>query len=471
MPDASVLVVLDDEGIVVDVVRAVAQRQGFRLTVRGAGEPPARAAREEHATACLLRVDRHGDGELPRLVRDLPSRCQLLAATSRPVPDARARAVAAGAFAVLGLPVDGEELGRALEQVQAHLARRRSLFAAELAAAEHFGCAGMAGRGPAMQLLFERARRVAPWLQVALIVGEPGSGKRRFARALHALGGRRGAPLVMAERPAGDQRSLDALLFGAPGGANGADTPPGLVEMAEGGVLYIANVTHLADEGQRRLLDLIGRPADEASRTAAAGVVVIAGAEHHPRADVRVGRFRDDLLAALSATEFALPPLRERREDIAGLAAVLAHEAAAHAGRRVLGFTPAAERLVHEARWPGNVAELRATIERACLLAEGDVIGAREVSAALPPAASPAAALEDEDDLPLSSVEREHILRALQRAGGNKKAAARVLGVSRRALYRKLERLDLGATISRRPRERAASAARRLAAAAPPHLG
>jgi DNA-binding NtrC family response regulator len=200
-------------------------------------------------------------------------------------------------------------------------------------------------------------------------------------------------------------------------------------------------------------------------------VVVLAGAEHHPRADGRAGRVRDDLFAVLSAIEFTLPPLRQRREDIAGLAAVFAHEAAARAGRRVLAFTSEAEGLLHEARWPGNVAELRAAIDRACLLAEGDVIGVREVSAALPPGAVPAAAVEDEDDLPLSSVEREHILRALQRAGGNKKVAARVLGVSRRALYRKLERLDLGATISRRPRARAATAARRQAAAAPPSLG
>lgn len=459
MPDAPVLVVVDDQALDVDVVRAAAHRQGFRTVVRGAAEPPARIAREEHARALLIHEATHGDGHLGRWLRDLPAGCHVLAGVSRACPDGWAHLLAAGVFAVVPLPVDAAGLGHALELVDAHVARRRSLFAAELAAAEHFGCAGLVGRGPAMQSLLELARRTAPWLRAALIVGEPGTGKRALARALHALGPRQARPFVVAEAPPG--RSLDAVVFGAGEGGEGIR---GLVDAAEGGVLHIVNLAQLGEEGQRRLLDLL-RAGRSGARPPVGDVVVLVGAERHPRAEGRAGRVLPELLDAVAGVTFEVPPLRQRREDIAALAAVFAREASPRAGRAVAGFTSEAEALLHAAPWPGNVADLRATIERACRLADGDLLGAAEIAAALPHTAPDEA--EEDESLPLSSVEREHILRALQRVGGNKKAAARALGLSRRALYRKLERLDLGATIIRRPQGRRAPAGPAYGSASP----
>lgn len=453
MPERCVLAVLEDQAIAREAVESAADRQGFRVVVRGGAEDPVRVAREERATLVLAAAQRW-EGSLARLLRDLPS-CAALALVGGAAP-ARwwPRALGAGVVAVLTSPIDPAELGRALEERLAWLARRRSLLTAELAAADHFGCGGLVGRGPAMQAVFERARRVAPWLHAALIVGEPGTGKLRLARALHALGPRstRAFVVVGREPSAG---GLDLGLFGPePGEINGAGAP-GLIEVAEGGVLYVADLLRLSARGQQRLLAAIGGQAHGAAEAAARpDLVVIAGATRHPRADAASGRVADALVEALSEVEFQLPPLRQRREDLAGLAAVFLREAAAQSGRAAAGLTPDAEALLHEAFWPGNLAQLRATIERACLLADAELLGAREVAAALP-AERPAASGEDGDDgsQPLSTVEREHILRALQRAGGNKKAAARVLGVSRRALYRKLERLDLGSTIARRPRD------------------
>jgi two-component system response regulator HydG len=370
----------------------------------------------------------------------------------RPPPHGWGGVAAAGAFFAGAAPADSDRLAHAFEELHAHLARRRSLFAAEVAAAERFGCAGMIGRGPAMQAVFERARRVAPWLRAALIVGEPGTGKQRLARVLHAMGPRHARPFVVA--CADLHTTLDGRLFGSSPASDEAHDRRGLVELADGGVVYVADLTRLSGEGQRRLLGLLegqGR----------GDVVVLAGTAHDPRADARAGRIAAPLVAALSAVEFSLPPLRQRHEDMSGLAAVFLRDAAARAGRTIVGLTVEAEALLHEAPWPGNVAQLRAAVERACLLADGELVGAREVAAALPPTEEPEP--DDEESLPLSSVEREHILRALQRAGGNKKAAARVLGVSRRALYRKLERLHLGDTIARRPRERVVNGQESLA--------
>ena len=175
MPDAPVLVVVDDQALDADVVRAAAQRQGFRTVVRGAGESPARIAREEHARALLIHEATQGDGHLARWLRDLPAGCHVLAGVSRECADGWAHLLSAGVFAVLPLPVDAAGLGHALELVDAHVARRRSLFAAEVTAAAHFGCAGLVGRRPAMQAILEPARRPAPWLRAALILGEPGT--------------------------------------------------------------------------------------------------------------------------------------------------------------------------------------------------------------------------------------------------------------------------------------------------------
>jgi DNA-binding NtrC family response regulator len=149
--------------------------------------------------------------------------------------------------------------------------------------------------------------------------------------------------------------------------------------------------------------------------------------------------------------------LRERREDVPYLTAAFVRETSERLQKSLLGLTPGAERLLAMAPWDGNVRELRNVIERACILADADFITERELSVSMPPsrplAQAPLALATQEDptsaDL-LVTVEREHIQRALMRARGNKKAAARMLGLSRRALYRRLERLDLGDTIMRR---------------------
>ena len=162
------------------------------------------------------------------------------------------------------------------------------------------------------------------------------------------------------------------------------------------------------------------------------------------------GRFRSDLYYRLGVLELYLAPLRERREDIPYLTAVFIAECAERLKRPIVGMTSAAERLLQTAPWPGNVRQLRHVVERACLMTDGRMLTERELQAALSPgmggaarAPAPALALAKTDSSRLSTAQREQIARVLHQNGGNKTAAAHALGISRRALYRWIDRLDI----------------------------
>ena len=236
-------------------------------------------------------------------------------------------------------------------------------------------------------------------------------------------------------------------------------------ELADNGTLFLDEIGELPASVQAKLLRVL--ELGEVHRVGSleprrVTVHVVAATNRDLRAEVAAGRFRSDLYYRLNIVEVKLPALRDRREDIPYLTAAFVRETSERLQKPLAGLTPGAERVLGMAAWDGNVRELRNVIERACILADGDSITERELAVTMPtmPSAparpagvAPAVTMAGEgvpaDDL-LVTVEREHIQRALVRAHGNKKAAARMLGLSRRALYRRLERLDLGDTIMRR---------------------
>jgi DNA-binding NtrC family response regulator len=163
--------------------------------------------------------------------------------------------------------------------------------------------------------------------------------------------------------------------------------------------------------------------------------------------EVEAGQFRGDLLYRLNVVQIALPPLRDRREDIPYLTAAFVREFSERFGKAISGVALPAERLLNDAAWPGNVRQLRNVIERACMLSEGPTITPQDIQASIRPAivvpAAPAPRPAGEPADGLASLERRHIMRVIAETGGNKARAARQLGLSRRALYRRLERHGL----------------------------
>jgi len=366
----------------------------------------------------------------------------------------------------LSKPLDFVRLEQLLAGVLQEIERRRSLLTIEGDLARKLEFADMIGRGPVMQELFGMIRRLAPHVRTALITGETGTGKELVARALHKTGPRRDRRFVTVNCSAVVETLFESELFGHMRGAftGATENKQGLFEAADGGTLFLDEIGELPLTVQAKLLRVL--ELGEVHRVGSLeprriNVHVIAATNRDLRAEVAAGRFRSDLYYRLNIVEVKLPALRERREDIPYLTAAFVRETSERLQKPLLGLTPGAERLLTAAPWEGNVRELRNVIERACILTDGDFITERELAISLPvhvpvKAASTFGGLTSYGMQPggetelLVNVERDHIKRALVRANGNKKAAAKMLGLSRRALYRRLERLDLSSTISRR---------------------
>ena len=463
------LVVVDDEQGILDIVGRFARRAGFEVITCPGGHQAIAQLRTRHADVAMvdLRMPDIGGLDVIRAIQEIDPRCQTVLMTGYATVDTAVEAIKLGAMDYLSKPLDFARLEQLLTSIREEIERRRSILAIESDVAKRLEFCGMIGRGPLMQELFGMIRRLAPHVRTALVTGETGTGKELVARALHSIGPRRDRRFVTVNCSAVVETLFENELFGHVRGAftGAAENKPGLFELADGGTLFLDEIGELPATVQAKLLRVL--ELGEVHRIGSlearrVNVHVIAATNRDLRAEVTAGRFRSDLYYRLNIVEVALPALRERREDIPYLTAAFVRQTSERLQKPVSGLTPGAERLLSAGHWEGNVRELRNVIERACILVDDEIISERELVVSMPPSSvvSPAAAASSvlrsaqgstppDRDL-LVTVERDHIQRALVRAGGNKKAAAKMLGLSRRALYRRLERLDLSDTITRR---------------------
>jgi transcriptional regulator with GAF, ATPase, and Fis domain len=306
----------------------------------------------------------------------------------------------------------------------------------------------MVGDSPAMQLLRERIRQVAPTDETVLICGESGTGKELVAKEIHAASRRSGAPLVSLNCPALSPQLAESELFGHRRGAfTGADADrAGRFELACGGTILLDEITEIDLPLQAKLLRVLQERTFEpvgASEPVSANVRVIAATNRDLQQEVACGRFREDLYFRLAVVPIQMPPLRNRNDDVLLLAEHFLRRAATRLSRKPLVLTDDARRLFCSYHWPGNVRELENIVTRACVLNAGDAISAVEVQ---PWLQEPDAASMAETDVPaplpvgarLEEVEREMIVATLQHFDGHRAKTAKALGIGVRTLSGKL---------------------------------
>jgi DNA-binding NtrC family response regulator len=296
---------------------------------------------------------------------------------------------------------------------------------------------------PAMRPVLELIERVGPSQANVLITGENGTGKGVVARALHAVSARAGRPLVTVNTGGLSESIFESELFGHVRGAftDAKTDRAGRFELADGGTLFLDEIANITPGQQAKLLRVLETGEFErvgSSRTRSIDVRVFSATNADLGEEVAAGRFRRDLLFRLNTVEIRLPPLRERREDVPLLAEHFLRGHARRYRKQIAGFDAGALDALAGHGWPGNVRELDHAVERAVLMARGEVVKAADLG--LQPAAGAAFRLED---MPLEAVERVLIQKALARYGGNVSQAAYALGLSRSALYRRLEKHGL----------------------------
>jgi DNA-binding NtrC family response regulator len=295
---------------------------------------------------------------------------------------------------------------------------------------------------PAMKQVLRIVGDVGPSDANILITGEPGTGKEVVAQTLHAVSQRSGRRLVTVNAGGLSEGVFESELFGHVRGAftDARADRVGRFELADGGTLFLDEIANISQTQQARLLRVLQTGELErvgSSRTIKVDVRVLSATNAELPAEVEAGRFRADLLYRLNAIEIHLPPLRERREDIAPLASFFLTNYAAKYRKRVSAFEPSAMRAILEHDWPGNVRELQHAIERAVLLAQGDGIQSGDFG--LRGARTP----QRLEELSLEEVESLLIRKAMSRYEGNVSKAAGALGLSRSALYRRLDRYGI----------------------------
>jgi DNA-binding NtrC family response regulator len=455
MPDAAPrILIADDQPDVLEALRLLLKGEGFVVETVGSPAALLRAAETSDFDVALIDLNYTRDttsgregltllGKLQALDATLP----VLVMTAWGSVDSAVEAMRLGARDYVEKPWDNTRLITTL-RTQVELAR--ALRATGRLTADNQRLRGgdtrptLVAESRAMQAVMQRLERIAPSDANVLITGEHGTGKDVVARWIHAASHRAGRPMVTVNAGGIAETLFESELFGHVKGAftDAKTDRVGCFELADGGTLFLDEIANINAKQQAKLLRVLESGELQrvgSSRTRHVNVRVISATNADLAREVAEGRFREDLLYRLNTVEIRLPPLRERREDIPALAAHFLREQATHYHKPVAELTPGAMRLLLAHAWPGNVRELRHAVERAVLMSFGSAVTEEDLGLQAPRASASTSL----DDLTLDEAERVLIQRALTRFAGNVSRAADALGVSRSALYRRIQHFGL----------------------------
>lgn len=414
---------------------------GYDVRGVGSGEEALEAMGEREYDLALVDLRLPGMDGIELLGRIKEQRPQLpvvLLTGHGTLPDAVA-AVRAGAYDFLGKPVSLDQLELVLRRAEEHrrLVRRNQVLESFV---DRGGAPEILGTSPAIEGLRRRIARFGASDANVLVMGESGTGKELVARTIHAASPRRDGALVVVNCGAIPAELFESELFGHDRGAFTGATRrrPGLIALADGGTLFLDELGELPLALQPALLRAIQfgeyRPVGS-EETARSDFRLVAATNRDLAERVGEGEFREDLYHRVSTLTLEVPPLRERPEDVGLLARTLLERHGSDGAP--FRLTDAAVDVLSRQPWPGNVRELENVIVRLVTLAEDPVIDAADVEARLGPQRLGAAA--GLPTLDLASLEREAVLQALRRHGGNRRRAAAELGVATKTLYNKIK--------------------------------
>jgi DNA-binding NtrC family response regulator len=435
------LLIVEDEDPLRQTMQRRLQRADLLVTAAASGEEALTAAATARWDVAVLDLHLPGMNGLELLARlkERQPELEAILLTAHASIETAIQAMKQGAYDYLTKPFPFPELEvhiqKAFEKVR--LARRERQWVAQIN--YESPRYRLVGSSPAMQRVVQLIERAAPADATILVRGASGTGKELVARALHFNSPRRERPLVTINCAALQETLLESELFGHEKGAftGATQAKPGLVEVAEGGTLFIDEIAEIAPGLQAKLLRVLEDGHFRrvgGTQEARADVRVVAATNKQLEEEIKAGRFREDLYYRLNVVTIELPPLRQRRQDIPEL--VEHFLTLRPVGPTRSQIQPDALKALVRYDWPGNVRELANVLERAQILAQDHLITLDDFPENL--LAAPADPAADADPRHLNTVELRHILAVLEQEHGNKVHAARALGVSRRALYRLL---------------------------------
>jgi len=437
---ATRVLVVDDEKNIRATLRVCLEGLSCRVTEAATSAAAVEASRLEPFDLALvdLRLGSESGLELiPALVAERPA-LDVVVITAHATFDTAVEAVKRGARDYLPKPFTPAQVRHAVERTRERQALERRVRDLSERLAEEVPEVDLETRSAPMRAALDLVQRAAGHMVAVLVRGESGTGKGVLARALHAFSPRRDRPFVTVACPTLSEELLSSELFGhARGAFTGAvRDQAGRVEAAEGGTLFLDEISEVTPALQAKLLRFLQEKRYERlgeGRTRSADVRIVAATNRDLEAEVRAGRFREDLLYRLNVMEVHVPALRERAEDVVPLARRFASFFARGAGRPAPELSPAAEEALRAYPWPGNVRELRNAMERALIVSPAQVLEPEAFPERIAGHGRSAPSLGG--DFSVEEVEREHVLRVIARVPTLDDAAG-VLGVDTSTLWR-----------------------------------
>ena len=452
VPSQMRILIADDQPDVLEALRLLLKREGYKIESAEFPQQVLQMIENRDYDAAIIDLNYTRDTtsaqeglELLAKIQAIDSMLPVIVMTAWGSVDLAVEAMRRGARDFIQKPWENERLSSII-RTQLELSeaiRRGQRLEAEIQLLRADNLPTMIAQSPAMKPVLDLTSRVGPSDANVLITGEPGTGKEVVARTLHAISSRSNKPMVTVNAGGLAEGVFESELFGHVKGAftDAKMDRVGRFELADTGTLFLDEIANVPMNLQAKLLRVLEVGEMErvgSSKTKKVDARVISATNANLGEEVQNGRFRQDLLFRLNTIEIHLPPLRERRDDIAPLAN---HFLGVHARRyrkSITGFDHNALQALYEHAWQGNVRELNHVVERAVLMAQDNAVKASDLALRAGTIAAPRL-----EEMSLEDVEEFLIKKALARYGGNVSHAASALGLSRSALYRRLQRFGL----------------------------